>query len=74
MNCPVCKSTMDPGHTELVLKRNRSIVVIEDVPSLVCSQCGEASLDSETSQRAYEIAEREFARGVALEYCHFPAA
>lgn len=74
MRCPACKSEMEQGFTELVFKRNRSVVVIENIPAVVCKQCGEASLDMKTSQLAYEIAEREIKRGVSLEFCKFKAA
>ena len=74
VHCPLCKTRMNKGKTELMLKRDRSVVVIEDVPALVCPQCGEASIDSLTSQIAYEMAEKEIQRGVALEFCTFRAA
>lgn len=72
--CVLCRGAMTPGKTDLTLRRGRSVVVIEAVPALVCENCGEASLDLQTAQAAHEIAEREIARGVALEFCKFPAA
>jgi YgiT-type zinc finger domain-containing protein len=62
---------MKAGTTDLTLRRNRSVVVVEGVPALVCENCGEASLDAKTAQAAHELAEREIARGVALEFCKF---
>lgn len=74
LHCPLCKYKMKEGKTELTLKRERSIIVIEDVPAMVCPQCGEASIDASISQLAYEIAEQEIQRGVTLEFCKFRAA
>lgn len=74
LHCPLCKTKMTKGTTELVLKRDRSVVVMECVPAMVCPQCGEASIDAATSQTAYEIAEKEILRGVALEFCTFRTA
>lgn len=74
MRCPACKSEMEDGLTELVFKRNRSVIVIEGIPAVVCKQCGEASIDLNSSQTAYELAEREMKRGVSLEFCKFKAA
>lgn len=74
LHCPLCKTKMIKGTTELTLRRDRSIVVIEKIPAMVCPQCGEASIDAVTSQAAYEIAEREILRGVTLEFCSFRAA
>lgn len=74
INCPVCKTEMVNGFTEIVMRRERSIVVVEAVPALVCPQCGEASIDSKTSQSAYLLAEKEISRGVALEFCKYDVA
>jgi YgiT-type zinc finger domain-containing protein len=74
LNCPACKAEMAIGKTELILKRDRNVVVIEDVPAMVCPQCGEASIDAKNSQAAYSLAESEIQRGVALEFCKFRAA
>ncbi|MBP6217890.1 MAG: type II toxin-antitoxin system MqsA family antitoxin [Oligoflexales bacterium] len=74
MNCPACKSKMAEGFTELVFRRDRCVIVIEHVPALVCSQCGEASMESPTAQQAYMMAEQEINRGVSLEFCKFRAA
>jgi len=65
---------MQEGTTELTLKRGRSIVVMENIPAMVCLQCGEASIDAATSQQAYEIATKEIQRGVALEFYDYKAA
>ena len=65
---------MKHGFTDLTLRRGRSVVVVEAVPALVCENCGEASIDSSTAQLVHELAEREVARGVALEFCKFSAA
>jgi YgiT-type zinc finger domain-containing protein len=72
--CVLCHGTMKPGKTDVTLRRNRSVVVVESVPALVCDNCGEASLDSKTAQVVHELAEREITRGVALEFCTYPAA
>ena len=72
--CPACKCPMEEGHTDLTFRRERSVIVVEEVPALVCSQCGEASVEGEIAQRAYELAEREIQRGVSLEFCKFKAA
>ena len=74
LQCPLCKSKMSNGKSELTFRRDRSVVVVEDVPALVCSQCGEASFDLKTAQIAYDIADTEIKRGVALEFCKYTAA
>ena len=71
--CPLCKGHMLPGTTTLTLRKERSVVVIEAVPALVCEHCDEASVDAETAQVAYDLAQREIDKGVALEFCTFAA-
>ena len=72
--CPICKGEMKEGETELTMKRDRSVVVVECVPALVCQDCGEASVDAQTSQRAYEVAEEEIMGGTALGFRKYNAA
>ncbi len=74
LNCPLCKAKMIQSTTDLTFRRERSVVVIEDVPALVCTQCEEASVESRIAQEAFELANREIARGVALEFLKFKAA
>lgn len=71
--CPLCRGKMVEGRTDLTLRRGRSVVVVEEVPALVCEECGEPSIEAGTARAAFELAEREAARGVALEFCTFAA-
>jgi len=64
---------MVEGKTDLTLRRGRSVVVVESIPALVCEECGESSMASEIAETAFRQAEREAARGVALEFCTFAA-
>lgn len=73
-NCPACKTSMRKGTTEVVMRRGKSVVVVEDVPALVCPQCDEASIAADVAQSAYDLAEKEINRGVALEFCKFHVA
>jgi len=72
-HCPLCKSEMKDGFTDLTFRRDKSIIIIEHVPASVCVNCGEAIIDSVISQKTYEIAEGEMKRGVVLEFVKFAA-
>lgn len=72
--CPLCKGKMEEGETDLTMRRDRSIVVIEKIPALICEHCGEAIIDSNIAQIAYDMANKEINRGVFLEFCQFKAA
>lgn len=71
--CPVCKSEMKDGFTDITFRRERSVIVIEHVPACKCINCGEAVIELTISQKAYEIADREMKRGVILEFRKFAA-
>lgn len=65
---------MSVGVTDLVFRRERSVIVIENVPALVCVQCGESSVESKIAQIAFDMAQKEIAKGVSLEFCNFKVA
>ena len=71
--CPVCKSEMINGYTDITFRRERSVIVIEEVPALECVNCGEAVIETGISQKAYDIADKEMKRGVVLEFYKFAA-
>ena len=72
--CPICKGKMERGKTSVTLRRDRSVVVIDEVPADVCQNCEESVIESHIAQIAYELAEKEILRGVSLEFCKFEAA
>lgn len=68
MKCVICKTgDTHPGTTTVTLQRGRSVVVIRDVPALICEDCGEYYLDDTTAQRVYADAEQSFQRHVEVE-------
>lgn len=72
--CPICKGEMKEGETDLTMRRDRSVVVVESVPALVCQDCGEAVIDDKTSQSFYEVAQEEIMGGTALDFRMYDAA
>ncbi len=49
--CPLCKAEMKPSKTSLPYETgDDSIIVIKDVPAIVCSQCGEFLLKFRLSE------------------------
>ncbi len=68
MKCVICKTgDTHPGTTTATLQRGRSVVIIRDVPALICEDCGEYYLDDTTAQRVYADAEQSFQRHVEVE-------
>ena len=76
MNCPYCASGMEKGKTVLTFQMSDAeIVVVHDVPALVCDQCGEEYVDNGTAKKVEEKVERALADGLKMGFINFnPAA
>ncbi|MBI5787719.1 MAG: type II toxin-antitoxin system MqsA family antitoxin [Candidatus Schekmanbacteria bacterium] len=47
MKCPSCRGKMERGVTTLPYELNRDkLIVVRDVPALVCVQCGEVFIEA----------------------------
>jgi len=44
--CTFCKGTLHEGKTEFIAQVGDEIIVIRDVPALICDRCGEAHYSS----------------------------
>lgn len=50
MKCIVCEmGELKPGKTTFTMKRDKSIIVFDDVPALICENCGEEFFDEEVN-------------------------
>jgi len=55
MTCFMCKGTVRDGFSTFTTDMGGCVVVIKNVPSFVCDQCGETSYNSEVAQRLEQI-------------------
>lgn len=55
MKCFMCKGDMINKNTNYILDLDRSIIIIKNVPSLVCDQCGEVFYENEIMKRIEKI-------------------
>ena len=55
MSCFMCKGTVQDGISTFTADMGGSIVVIKNVPSCVCGQCGEVSYSDEVARRLEQI-------------------
>lgn len=75
MNCPVCKSNMIKNKTLLTFNmKNDQILVIKDVPALVCEQCGEEFIDLETSRLVEKQVKKAVDDGLSMGFLNFNLA
>jgi len=55
MICFMCKGTAQEGVSTFTTDMGGCIVVIKNVPSRVCGQCGEVSYSNEVARRLEQI-------------------
>ena len=56
MNCFMCKGTLEDKLTTFMVDKDNCIVIVKNVPSQVCSQCGEASYTDNVAAQLDKIA------------------
>ena len=75
MKCVVCRhGETREGRTLTALDRGGATVVIRDVPSQLCQNCGEAYLSEETTTQLLKLAESAARAGVQVEVREYLAA
>ena len=55
MTCFMCKGSLREGFSTFTADKGNCIVVVKNVPSRVCGQCGEASYSDEVARRLEQI-------------------
>jgi len=55
MNCFMCKGNVQDGFSTFTADIGGCVVVIKNVPSRVCGQCGESSYSDEVARRLEQI-------------------
>ncbi len=55
--CFYCKGEIKESLTKFVVDLGDCVLVIKDVPGLVCCQCGEVSYSNDVAQQIEKIAE-----------------
>ena len=75
MECLICKQGKTQlGTTTITLERAKTTVVFKNVPAQVCTNCGEAYVDEETSGKLLEAAEEAARSGVLVDVREYTAA
>jgi YgiT-type zinc finger domain-containing protein len=68
MKCVICKhgETVD-GFTSIILEKNGATIVFQQVPALVCDNCGEKYIDGKVTSSLLLKANEIIAGGVKVE-------
>ena len=74
MRCPLCKGEMLKGKTILPFGSGNNLLVVKDVPALVCEQCGESFVEIDNVRVVEALVENAKKNGVMLGYIKFKRA
>jgi len=55
MTCFMCKGIVHEGYSNFTTDVGKCIVIVRNVPSYICGQCGEVSYSNEIAQRLEQI-------------------
>jgi YgiT-type zinc finger domain-containing protein len=55
--CTFCKGTLKDGFSTFTVDLDSCIVIIRNVPSQICSQCGETYYSTEVMKQLYKISD-----------------
>jgi YgiT-type zinc finger domain-containing protein len=56
-NCSACGGTMEQGETTFTVDFGAGVVVLRNVPAMVCSQCGMEWINDEIAEEIEKIVE-----------------
>ena len=57
MTCIYCKGELEHKMTNFIADLGSTIIIVKDVPSEVCKQCGEVSYSDKVAKRLEQIVE-----------------
>ena len=55
MTCFMCKGELENKNTTFMVELDQCIIIITNVPSQVCRQCGEVSYSNEVAKKLEEL-------------------
>lgn len=71
-HCPMCGGPLDHGTTLFSVDLGAGVVVVRDVPAVICSQCGEAIIEDDIAARLEAIVERAREDHTEIAVIHWP--
>ncbi|OYD15220.1 YgiT-type zinc finger domain-containing protein [candidate division WOR-3 bacterium JGI_Cruoil_03_51_56] len=65
--CPLCGGKKKPGKVTYTVESESGLLIIREVPAMVCSQCGEEWIDADTAKSLEKLASEAHKRKVQFE-------
>ncbi len=75
MQCVICKNgNTKNGLVTVTLEKNGSIILIKDVPAMICNNCGDYYLSEEATKAVLKLGKSAMKKGVELEITRLETA
>ena len=75
MKCPICGSGLKEGKTTLTFQmEGNKIIVVKDVPALICEECGEESVDIKDSRIVEKLVKKAIEDGISIGFIEYKYA
>jgi YgiT-type zinc finger domain-containing protein len=71
--CYFCGGRVSPDFATIPFVVGKSVIVVKQVPAYVCSQCGEAIMDSEVAQTVDQLLKRAWQSGFEVSIITYSA-
>ena len=65
--CPVCGGLQVPGTTTFTVDLGTGVVVVREVPALVCDQCGEKWISAKIASQLEKMVNSARRKGAQVE-------
>jgi len=75
MLCPLCKGSMEKNVANLPYRLpGKKLVVMTDVPALVCEQCGDEYIEIDVVRKVEKVLEKVQADGISMGFVEYDLA
>lgn len=75
MLCPLCKGHMEKSVANLPYRLSeKKLVVLVDVPALVCEQCGDEYIEIDVVRNVEKVLERVRGDGISMGFVEYALA
>ena len=71
MTCFVCRGQLENKLTNFIADLGNTIIIVKDVPSQVCTQCGEVSYSDEVTKRLEQIVNSMQGQNMEIAVTHY---
>lgn len=64
--CVMCKGTLNPGVVNHIVDIGSQIIIVRNVPAMVCDQCGESFYADEHMRKLEELVQNAKLQGMEI--------